>query len=164
MAHRDFARADIDPKPPLQIRHVHRWQRACDGLASSFDDVVGAQVVVRIKYFIEAVEEPFITEVRLSELSLVAMPDDPPEKRVGVESSGGGWVGTYTAPEGRIAVVTDVAPTRERARRAALRWVKAGRTDSSNFGYDWRPHPRQVGRYSVFRRGRLGDELVVERA
>jgi len=130
---------------------------------------VGGRHLVRVRFHLEAVEEPVETEVPAEELSLVALANDPADRRVGVEAVADMWVGTYTAPDGRVAVVTAEMRTAEQARRAALRWVKVGVAERGSRrgreeAYEWRLDPRYPGRYCVFRRGRLGDELVREPA
>jgi hypothetical protein len=111
-----------------------------------------------------------ITEVPAEDLTVVALPNDPAEKRIGVEAVGDAWVGTYTAPDGRVAVVTEEMGTAEQARRKALRWVRVGlseRTERPSVrgretAYVWRPDPHHRGRYAVYRSGRLGEEIVRE--
>jgi hypothetical protein len=126
--------------------------------------------LVRVKFLLEATEDAVDTEVPVEELTLVALPNDPAEKRIGVEAVGDGWVGTFTAPDGRVAVVTEEMPTEGQARRATLRWVRTGLSEKTErpfrrrpeMPYVWRPDPRHPGRYAVFRHGRLGDEIVRE--
>jgi hypothetical protein len=132
---------------------------------------VGGRHLVRVKFLLEATEDAVVTEVPVDELTLVALPDDPAEKRIDVEAAGAGWVGTYTAPDGRVAVVTEEASTEEQARRAALRWVRIGLLEKakrryardSETPYVWKPDPRHPGRYVVLRRGRLRDEIAREK-
>lgn len=131
---------------------------------------VGGRHIVGVKFLLEGTEDAVQTEVPAEELSVIALPGDPASKRIGVEAIGDAWVGTYTAPDGRVAVVTGEAKTPEQARRAAVRWVEVGSSEASGgsaFGgperlYEWKPDDRYPGRYSVFRRSRLGDELVRE--
>ena len=127
---------------------------------------VGGRHLWRVKFLLEGAAEAAETEVPLEEMSVVALPDDPAPKRVNVEGVGDAWVGTYTAPDGRVAVVTDEMATAEEARTAALRWVRRGLVEahtksagSSESAYTWEPDPRHPGRYSVFRQGRLGPVL-----
>ncbi len=131
---------------------------------------IGGRHLVRVKFLLEATEDAVETEVPVEDLRLIALPNDPAEKRIGVEAVGDSWVGTYTAPDGRVAVVTGEMPTERQAKRAALRWVRTGLSEkaqrpfvrSPEKAYVWRPDPRHPGRYAVFRHGRLGDELVRE--
>ena len=130
---------------------------------------VGGRHLVRVKFFLEGTEDAVETEVPVEQVNLVALPNDPAEKRVGVEAVGDAWVGTYTDPDGRVAVVTDEVRTATQAQRAALRWVKVGLFEKRGRGplrireaNVWKPDPRHPGRYAVFRHGRLGDEIVRE--
>lgn len=133
---------------------------------------MGGRHLVRVKFLLEGTEDAVETEVPVEELTLVALPDDAADKRIGVEAAGDVWVGTYTSPDGRVAVVTEEMPTAEQATRAALRWVRTGLSErtkkpslrGSETPYVWRPDPRHPGRYAVFRRGRLGDQIVREGA
>jgi hypothetical protein len=78
-------------------------------------------------------------------------------ERVDVESLGEAWVGTYRAPNGRVAIVTTESPTRSEAMDAAVRWVKSG---AEADGYVWEESRRHPGRFEVFRAGRLGRKPV----
>ena len=131
---------------------------------------MGGRHLVRVKFFLEGTADPVETEVPVEELTVVALPNDPAEKRVGVEAVGDAWVGTYTAPDGRVAVITEEMRKAEQATHAALRWVRVGLSERTErptvhgreTAYVWKPHPRHRGRYAVYRRGRLGEEIVRE--
>jgi hypothetical protein len=133
---------------------------------------VGGRHLVRVRFLLEATEDPVETEVPVADLNVVALPNDPAEKRIGIEAAGDGWVGTYTAPDGRVAVVTEEMSTEEQAERAALRWVRTGLSEKAQrqsvrdneTPYIWKPDPHHPGRYAVFRHGRLGDEIARESA
>lgn len=133
---------------------------------------VGGRPLVRVSLLLEGVADAVETEAPVEDLTVVALPDDPATKRVSAEAVGGRWVGTYTNPDGRVAVVTDEMESEERARAAALRWVRTGLTESRGRrapneeepAYRWRPDPRYPGRYSVYRQGRLGLRLAREHA
>lgn len=167
------ARKSAPPVPSVGTLARMRYG-ATDVVATVLEDRgplgVGGRHLVRVKFLLEGAEDPVETEVPVEELSVIALPGDPASKRVGVEAVGDAWVGTYTAPDGRVAVVTDETKTSERARQAAVRWVEAGLSEVSGRSaaggpeqaYEWRPNPRHPGRYLVFRRGRLGDKLVRE--
>jgi hypothetical protein len=78
-------------------------------------------------------------------------------ERVDAEAIGDAWVGTYRAPDGRVAIVTQESPTRGRAFEAAMRWVKSGAEPD---GYVWEESRRYPGRFEVFRQGRLGRKPI----
>lgn len=161
------------PVPPVGALVKMRFGTS-DVVATVLEDRgplgIGGRRMVRVKFLLEATEDAVDTEVPVEELALVALPNDTADKRIGVEAVGAGWVGTYTAPDGRVAVVTEETPTEAQARRAALRWVRTGLSEKTErpsarrpeTPYAWRPDPRHPGRYAVFRHGRLGDEIVRE--
>jgi hypothetical protein len=78
-------------------------------------------------------------------------------ERVDAEAVGNAWIGTYRAPDGRVAIVTKEAPTRSQALEGALRWVKSGAEPD---GYVWEESRRYSGRFEVFRAGCLGRKPV----
>jgi len=45
IAHQDFTPATLDPPPPLRLSTVRNWRSACNGLATEFDRVLGAQLM-----------------------------------------------------------------------------------------------------------------------
>ncbi len=161
------------PVPPVGAL-VRMHYGASEVMATVLEDRgplgVGGRQLVRVKFFLEATEDAVETEVPVEDLILIALPNDPADKRIGVEAVGDSWVGTYTAPDGRVAIVTEEMPSEARAKRAALRWVRMGLSEKAarpfarapERVYVWRPDPRHPGRYAVFRHGRLGDELVRE--
>jgi hypothetical protein len=129
---------------------------------------VGGQRVVRLRYTYESVEDPVEIEVPVDTLkTLLALPDDPAERRTSAEAVGARWVGTYVDPRGRVAVVTNEMSTEKEATQAAIRWVRAAekeRSLGSERAYRWQPHPRYLGRYAVYWESRLGPRLVLEPA
>jgi len=78
-------------------------------------------------------------------------------ERVDAETVGDAWVGTYCAPDGRVAIVTKESPTRSQAVEAALRWVKSGAEPDGDVWEESRLYP---GRFEVFGEGRVGRKLV----
>jgi len=74
-------------------------------------------------------------------------------KRIGADHIGDRWVGTYQAPDGRVAVVTEEAETENAARAAARRWVADG-VDKDNpppgHVYLWRKSDRYTGRWDAY--------------
>lgn len=76
----------------------------------------------------------------------------PIDDHVGAELVEGGWIGTVRSPDGRIAWVTHLAPTRELAKAAAARWY--GR--SENREVTWWPCPERLDRWRAIGLGRLG--------
>ena len=125
----------------------------------------GGRRLLRLRFLLEQTGDPVEAEVPEDELEIVALPSDPPDKRVGAEAVGQAWVGTYTAPDGRVAVVTDEMHTEEQARNAALHWIRVGLSEAGHRAsgdlvarYVWKPDPRYPGRYAVFVQGRLGEE------
>jgi hypothetical protein len=78
-------------------------------------------------------------------------------ERVDAEAIGDAWVGTYRAPDGRVAIVTKESETRQQAIEAAVRWVKSGAEPD---GYVWEESRRYPGRFEVFQEGRLGRKPV----
>jgi hypothetical protein len=165
----------IAPAPPLGAL-VRLPFGGTDVVATVLEDRgplgIDGRHLVRVRFFLEGTADPVETEVPAEDLSIVALPSDRASKRVGVEAVGDAWVGTYTAPDGRVAVVTAEMPTRERAREAALHWVQVGTSEKVIKGrsfpftaepaYKWEPDPDYPGRYRVFRESRLGRELVRE--
>ena len=111
---------------------------------------MGGRHLVRVKFFLEGTANPAETEVPVEELTVVALPNDPAEKRIAVEAVGDEWVGTYTAPDGRVAVITEEMRKAEQATHAALRWVRVGLSERTErptvhgreMAYIWKPHPR----------------------
>lgn len=87
-------------------------------------------------------------------------------ERISTLAVGDRWVGTCAhfnhERNGQVAIVTTDAPTRERARAAAIRWkhkadadVEArlawGKPDPSFPEYRWQEHPDRRGYYQVVR-------------
>lgn len=44
IAHHDFNRKELNGKTQLSLTDVKQFRRACEGLAKTFDDVVGSEV------------------------------------------------------------------------------------------------------------------------
>lgn len=128
---------------------------------------IGGRHLLLVRFYRPGTTEPIETEVPADEAVLVALPNEA-IKRIGVEASGQSWIGTYTSPDGRVAVVTEEAATQERARAAAERWIRSGLEESDPNGsrggtYQWRPDPAYPGRYAVYKtRSFDGYELVRE--
>jgi hypothetical protein len=127
----------------------------------------GGRHLFRVRFVLESTDEPVETEVPLEELTVIAHPQDPAERRVGAEGFGDQWIGTYTAPDGRVAVVTTPVASRDKAIGMAKRWLAAGAAEDGQPPgkrpvYHWSPDAKHPGRYAVFRQSRLGDELVRE--
>jgi len=74
------------------------------------------------------------------------------EDRAGAELVDGGWVGTIQNLDGKIARVTHLAPTRERAKAAAARWC-ARNVDQE---FQWWPCPERTDRWRAIWMSRLG--------
>jgi hypothetical protein len=77
-------------------------------------------------------------------------------QRIGADSVGTKWRGTYIAPDGRVAVVTERASSRERALSAAAAWVADAEATRGDGTYGWYASVRHAGRFEVFRETRLG--------
>lgn len=87
----------------------------------------------------------------------------PAIERINTERFGRKWVGTYEAPDGRIAVVTEVASRRDSALAAAARWVEKGEAErSSKLVYEWRLDPQYPNRHVPVRLGILSECVVRE--
>jgi hypothetical protein len=76
----------------------------------------------------------------------------PIHDHVGAEQVEGGWIGTVQNLDGRIARVTHLAPTEERAKAAAARWYV--RTDNKDI--QWWPCPGRTDRWRAIWLSRLG--------
>jgi hypothetical protein len=74
------------------------------------------------------------------------------DDHVGAELVEGGWIGTVQNSDGKIARVTHLAPTEERAKAAAARWyVRTGHSD-----IQWWPCPERTDRWRAIWLSRLG--------
>jgi hypothetical protein len=117
--------------------------------------------LVRVKLPIP-IEAPEETEVPADSLKeILWQSGDPLEQRTWAEKIGRRWVGTYTDPSGRLAIVTKEKTTRQQAVRAAIRWVREAEKEGTESAYAWQPHPEYPWRYAVYRQGRLGPQLVL---
>ena len=87
---------------------------------------------------------------------------NPPFKvGASAEQHEGGWIGTYTYPDGRIAVVAEGFPTREQAHAAADRFVSEKEVDLDPM-YKLEQDLTYPDRYAVWRNMRTGPLLVRE--
>ena len=76
----------------------------------------------------------------------------PIDDHVGADQVEGGWIGTVQNLDGKIARVTYLAPTEERAKAAAARWYV--RTDNKEI--QWWPCPERTDRWRAIWLSRLG--------
>ncbi len=84
-----------------------------------------------------------------------------PPLKVGAEQHEGGWLGTYTHADGRIAVVAEGFPTREQAHAAVDRFLTTKEVDPDPI-YRWEQDLKYPDRYAVCRIMRTGQVLVRE--
>lgn len=88
-----------------------------------------------------------------------------PIHRIGSQNFKNYWVGTYNAPLGKTAIVTEKSLTQEAALAAAARWVQKGEAEAEHSNrrvYKWQLDPEHPGYFVPVWDRDLGPRIVRE--